>query len=186
MTIRAFFAVDIKDDNIIREINKLLRKIDVPDSKIKFVAPENLHLTLKFLGDIDEEILPDLQKDVEKIDFSSFNMELKSVGCLPNLSYIKVIYIEITEGVEELSLIAKELNGLSERYNFKKENRPFRAHLTIGRLKWIKNKDLLIDKINEFKDKCFGKAEVKSFKLKKSELTPQGPIYSTVFERKSE
>ncbi|MHA1213381.1 MAG: 2'-5' RNA ligase family protein [Candidatus Heimdallarchaeota archaeon] len=69
MSVRAFFAVDIDDEDLKRQIVKAQAKLDLPDSYIKFVAPENVHLTLKFLGDIKETILPELQKEAEKISF---------------------------------------------------------------------------------------------------------------------
>ena len=67
MSIRAFFAVEITEESIIQHVVKLQKELELPNTRINFVAPKNLHFTLKFLGNINEDILPDLQKEAEKI-----------------------------------------------------------------------------------------------------------------------
>ncbi|MHA1213382.1 MAG: 2'-5' RNA ligase family protein [Candidatus Heimdallarchaeota archaeon] len=84
----------------------------------------------------------------------------------------------------KLKTIAQHIESLSDSFNFKKEKREFKAHLTIGRLKRIKDKYQLVEVIQSYKETTFGSLKVTKFKLKKSELTPQGPIYSTLFEVK--
>ncbi|NHJ49397.1 MAG: RNA 2',3'-cyclic phosphodiesterase [Asgard group archaeon] len=185
MTIRAFFAVEISEKNILQQIEKLQKELELPDTRINFVAPKNLHFTLKFLGNIDESIITDLEKEAKKISFEKFEIELEGVGCLPGFHYINAIYIGVKQGLSELSVIAKQLEGLSGLFNFKKENRPFKAHLTIGRLKRVGNKNQLVEKIKSFEKENLGIVDIDSFVLKKSELTPQGPIYTTVFEIES-
>ena len=185
MSIRSFFAVDLDEKEITKKIVDLQSQLEFPDTRIAFVAPENLHFTLKFLGDIDERILPELEEAASKISFEDFELELSGMGCLPNFSYINALYIGVTKGLDNLATIAKELEGLSGKFNFKKETRPFRAHLTIGRVKRIRDKTPLITKIKENEGTHFGKINVTSFKLKKSVRTPQGPIYTNLFEVKS-
>ncbi len=185
MQIRAFFAVELEDEELKKKILAIQSQLDFPDTRIAFVTPENLHFTMKFLGDIDEQIIPELQAAAEKITFNSFELKMTGLGCLPNFSYINAIYIGVTEGFPELSAVANKIEALSGKFNFKKENRPFRAHLTIGRVKRIRDKNLLINKLKENEKTEFGKIIVKSFKLKKSVRTPQGPIYTDLFEVKS-
>ena len=185
MQIRAFFAVDLKDEKIKKKIEDIQSQLEFPDTRITFVVPENLHFTMKFLGDIDERIIPELQAAAEKITFSSFEIELSGLGCLPNFSYINALYVGVTKGFPELSDVANKIEALSGKFNFKKEKRPFRAHLTIGRVKRIRDKNPLISKLKENEKTEFGKIIVNSFKLKKSVRTPQGPIYTNLFEVKS-
>ncbi|MGC9780494.1 MAG: RNA 2',3'-cyclic phosphodiesterase [Candidatus Heimdallarchaeota archaeon] len=185
MTIRSFFAVDLEDKEITKKIVDIQSQLEFPDTRIVFVAPENLHFTLKFLGDIEERIVPELEKAAQNISFNDFELELSGMGCLPNYSYINALYIGVTKGLENLATIAKELESLSGKFNFKKETRSFRAHLTIGRVKRIRDKNPLISKIKENEETYFGKINITSFKLKKSDITPQGPIYTNLFEVKS-
>lgn len=182
MSIRTFFAIDIVGKNVVEQIKKIQNELALPNTRINFVAPENLHLTMKFLGNIDESIIPELEKVTKKISFKNFEIELIGMGCLPSFSYINAIYVGITKGFEQLKSISKELNGLSNQFNFKNETRPFRAHLTIGRLKNVGDKNQLISIIKSYEKHKFGNVSINNFKLKRSELTPDGPIYTTLFE----
>jgi 2'-5' RNA ligase len=184
MSIRSFFAVDIKEKSIVDQIKQIQNELALPNTRINFVTPENLHLTLKFLGNIDENILTDLEKEAKKISFSNFDIEFIGMGCLPSFSYINAIYIGISKGFEQLASIAKQLNSLSNQFNFKKETRPYRAHLTIGRLKRVGDKNQLIEKIKSYKEHNFGNVSINEFILKKSELKPDGPVYNTIFQVK--
>lgn len=179
-TFRGFIAVDIKaTENIIRFLNEI-NKIN---ADIKTVDPKNIHITLKFLGDVqDEKIKPikDIIKDAVK-GISSFNLKLKSSGVFPNKNYIRVVWIGIQDS-DNLKKIARNIDEEIFKLGFKKENRDFSAHLTLGRVKTAKNKDILLKKVEEYTDFDFGTQEVKSIKLKKSELTPSGPIYTTLEE----
>ncbi|MHA1628876.1 MAG: RNA 2',3'-cyclic phosphodiesterase [Candidatus Heimdallarchaeota archaeon] len=185
-SIRAFFAVDIDDKELKRKIVEVQKELALPETRIKFVEPNNLHLTLKFLGDIDESIVPELQKAAEKITFEPFTLELQGVGCLPSFSYINAIYIGVIQGFEPLKTLATKLEQICAPFNVKKERRAFKAHLTIGRLKRTNNKALLVEKIRAMEHHVFGTTTITKFKLKKSVLTQQGPRYSTLFERTAE
>ena len=185
MQIRAFFAVDLEDEEIKKKITDIQSELSLPDTRIAFVVPENLHFTMKFLGDVEEKTIPDIQIAAEKIKFNSFEVELNGLGCLPNFSYINAIYVGVTSGFADLKAVASNIESLSGQFDFKKEKRPFRAHLTIGRVKRIRDKNPLIDKLKENEKTEFGKIIVNSFKLKKSDRTPQGPIYTDLFEVKS-
>ena len=182
MTIRTFFAVDLVAKSIINKITEIQKGLDVPNSRIVFVAPENLHYTMKFLGDIEEAVVPELQKAAEKITFEPFTLELKGMGCLPSFSYINALYVGATKGTEELRIIANELDHMCTKFNVKKEKRSFTAHLTIGRVKRIQDKNLLVTKIRRYAEELFGEITVNAVQFKKSVRTPQGPIYTKLFE----
>ncbi|NHJ87358.1 MAG: RNA 2',3'-cyclic phosphodiesterase [Asgard group archaeon] len=182
MKIRAFFAADLNDSTIVKRIAKIQTEFENLDSKITFVSGENLHLTLRFLGDIEESMVPKLQKNAEEITFKPFTLEFSSVGVLPNMNYVRTLYIDVKEGFKELSSLALQVENLCVKHGFEKEKRPFKSHLTIGRVKKIGDKNTLVNLITEHKEDNFGKVEITSFTLKKSVLTPQGPIYSNLFK----
>ena len=128
---------------------------------------------------IDEKIEQIIKDSVNGI--GPFSIKLKGTGVFPNKNYIRIVWIGIKD-IEKLVTIAKNIDEKIAGLGFKKEKRGFSAHLTIGRVKTAKNKDVLLKKIENYSDFDFGIQEVKSIKLTKSDLTPKGPIYLTMKE----
>lgn len=181
--VRAFLAIDL-DDDLKPKINKIIKEFKKTDTKIKYVELNNLHLTLKFFGDIDTNGLELLQDTIKNVvsEFKPFKINIKSCGAFPNNNHIKVIWL----GIED-DAILKELHDKLDkeftRLGFDKDKK-FSTHLTIGRMKSAKNKSEIKTIIEEFEDYTIGEMEVNEIKLKKSTLTPKGPIYDDlkVFE----
>jgi 2'-5' RNA ligase len=179
---RVFIAVDIPVFPKILEFEKDIRN---SGADVKLVEPENIHITLKFLGDTEEELIDKIEEVIKESceNIKPFNINLKSSGVFPNQNYIKVVWIGI-ENNENLGKISSSIDEGTSKFGFEKEKRKFSAHLTIGRAKSAKNKDRLLQIINKYRDVEFGNIDVKSIELKKSELTPKGPIYTTLKEVK--
>ena len=174
--IRAFLAIDL-DDDLKPKINKIIREFKKTDARIKYVELTNLHLTLKFFGDIDTEGLSLLEDAISNVlsEFESFNVKIKGCGAFPNSNRINVIWV----GIDDDSIIRDMHDRLDKefvRLGFDKD-RKFSTHLTIGRMKSAKNKNKVKSTIEEFKDVEIGEMEVTQISLKKSTLTPAGPIY---------
>lgn len=177
--LRAFLAVDL-DDDLKPKIYKIIKQFKEIDTKINYVELDNLHLTLKFFGDIDIEGLDVLEKSIQKVitDFDSFNISLKGCGAFPNKNHIKVIWI----GIDEDKLLKDLHDKLDKEFNtlgFDLDKK-FSTHLTIGRMKSAKNKDKVKSLINEFGEVSIGEMTVNKISLKKSTLTPSGPIYEDI------
>ena len=173
---RGFIAIPIP----INEMMKILhKKISSLPCDIKLVALENLHITVKFLGDTNEDdneqIIQFIQHAVKNIE--PFSIQLKGTGVFPNQNYIKVVWIGI-QNAEPISTIASSVNADLTALGFKKENRGFKPHLTIGRVKTARGKEQLLKIINQYQDILFDEISVDSILLMKSTLTPQGPIYT--------
>jgi 2'-5' RNA ligase len=176
--VRLFVAVELSEAQ--REaLSQMLAELKDVGADVKWVEAENLHVTLKFIGEVQE-------KDVEKVKAElsgllsgkgSFAISLKGVGCFPGWDYMKVLWVGIGEGADELAGLAAKLGGLSFG---KKDARGFKTHVTLGRVKSARAKEALVAKMKEFAAKEFGGADVAEVKLKKSVLTPKGPIYSDV------
>ena len=109
----------------------------------------------------------------------SFEIILKGTGVFPNQNYIKVMWIGL-ENAEKLGKIALKIDEQISDLGYDREKRRFSGHLTVARVKSAKNKDKLIQIIEKYKDIEFGRISVNSIKLKQSELTPKGPIYTTL------
>jgi len=179
---RGFIAIDIKSFPKLLEFENEIKKTG---ANVKLVEPKNIHLTLKFLGDTDEILINNIEKimkdSIEEI--KPFEICLRGAGVFPNEKYIKVVWIGIENG-EKIAQIANNIDENISNLGFLRDRREFSAHLTIARVKNVNNKQALIDSINKYRDVEFLKMNVDTIKLKKSTLTPKGPIYSTLKEIK--
>ncbi len=174
--IRAFLAIDL-DDDLKPKINRIIKEFKKTDARIKYVELTNLHLTLKFFGDIDTDGLDLLEEAISNVvsQFDSFKIKIKGCGAFPNTNRIKVIWV----GIDDDAIINDLHDSLDKefvRLGFD-EDRKFSTHLTIGRMKSAKSKNKVKSTIEEFGDVEVGEMEVAHITLKKSTLTPAGPIY---------
>lgn len=181
--IRAFLAVDV-DDDLKPKINRIIKQFKGIDTKIKYVELANLHLTLKFFGDIDTNGLELLEKAISKVleDFKPFNIKISGCGAFPNTNRIKVIWV----GIDDDTILRDMHDRLDEEFSRIgiDKDRKFSTHLTIGRMKTGKNKNRVKSTIEEYENIEIGEMKVDKISLKKSTLTPAGPIYEdlTIFE----
>ena len=177
---RGFIAIDIEPTSAIIAFEN---KIAQTGADVKLVDPQNIHITLKFLGDVEEQKIDPIEQimntSVEGI--SPFSITLMGTGVFPNENYIKVIWIGI-QGAEQIKTIATSLDERLSKIGFKREQRSLSPHLTIGRVKTVKNKQALMITIRNHEHLEFSEQKIPSIKLKKSQLTPQGPIYTTIKE----
>ena len=179
---RGFIAIDIDSFPKLVQFENEIRNLG---ANVKLVEPENIHITLKFLGDTNEEYadrIDEIMKDAVK-NSNPFEIKLKGAGVFPNQNYIKVMWIGIENG-EQIGKIASKIDEKISELGFEKERRRFSAHLTIARVKSAKNKEKLLELIEKYRDIEFGSLKVDTIKLKKSELTPKGPIYTMLKEVK--
>ncbi len=177
-TFRGFIAVEVPVSN---QIEQFQIDIQRSNANVKLVEPQNIHITLKFLGDTplnQIQAIESIMKDAVK-SIQPHMLRLEGTGVFPNENYIKVIWLGI-KGAEHLSTIADILNEQCTKIGVKKDKRGFSAHLTIGRMKSARGKDEIISLLQKYHDICFAEIPVNSINLKKSTLTPNGPIYETL------
>ena len=186
-TIRSFIAMELEDPETINKIQAFYPRLKQNQQDLKTVKPENLHMTVKFLGNIPEplaqKIYKILREEINEDLFQGKTLEyrLKGVGQFNKYS---ILWIKLVGNVQFLQIVKDTIeNSLNEKLNIEKDKRTkFKPHLTIGRLK--KNKinyktfDSFKNLIQENKDLEFGTFTINQIKLKKSVLTPTGPIYS--------
>ena len=180
---RVFIAVDIDDQKIISHIVSIGREIKASGAHVKLVEPENIHITLKFLGEIQEKDLEIVNSIVsESVEgIKKFYINMVGVGAFPTPKNPRVIWVGVSEGAQELTNLAVKVSSQLERLGFRKENRPFSPHVTICRVKRYNPR--LKELIKRYEDQEFGKFLVKEVRVKQSKLTPQGPIYKTLFRK---
>jgi 2'-5' RNA ligase len=180
--IRSFIAFDVLEPNILRRIIEVQEALLATGADLKMVEPQNIHITMKFLGDILSSQIDDVYEAMKNSYVKPFDVALRNMGVFPSFSRMNVVWIGITNGFEELSRIAEQLETELKSHGFPPENRKFSAHFTIARVKSAENKDALARKIDDLAGHEFGSSRMSSLKLKKSVLTPSGPIYSTLRE----
>lgn len=183
---RTFIAVEIPAE-IKEKIGRYIDSLRGSFKNVKWVSPENLHLTIKFLGEVKEKDLGALIKCMEPIlsDFSAFDLALEHTGFFPSFKNPKVIWIGSDGGADNLLDIFQELEHCLENIGFDRDSRMFSPHLTIGRVKRYNSKNSTGSNfdgdIPEFDPVKFN---VNGIVLIKSTLTPQGPIYEKLYEGK--
>lgn len=179
---RLFIATPISSE-IEKELSRIISTLKNIGGPVKWMAPANIHLTLKFLGETDEKLIPQIKEIIEEIAARhvSISSGLAELGAFPDNRRPRVYWVGLERGTEELSQIALELDKKLHNLGFQKENRPFRAHLTLGRVKFPEGLDNLTEAVKSFKvDKkplIFGRIV-----LFKSTLTPRGSIYEILHE----
>lgn len=180
--IRSFIAVEIGDKKVMDNILSLQKTIIDTDADLKPVEAENIHITLRFLGEAPTSVVEKVYEEMKKVEFKAFEVELKGVGAFPSMSRINVVWIGIQKGIGELNNIFSQLEPRLRKIGFHSDDRGLSPHITIVRVRSGRNKDKLARIISETQGKEFGIIRVESIKLKKSVLTPEGPIYSTLRE----
>ena len=174
---RGFIAIDVPINKPLRDLFDSIKKTG---AHVKLVEADNIHITLKFLGDTQETHVDTIENVIkESIGATQpFTLHLKGTGVFPNKNYVKVLWVGIHHA-EPLIPIVKDLNDELSSLGYKKENKPFSAHLTIGRMKSAQGKDDILEILGQYEDTLFSEIPMDSIKLKQSVLTPKGPIYST-------
>ena len=151
-------------------------------ANLKPVERENIHLTLKFLGEIPQHKVDEVADVVKEISFEPFDFKVKEVGVFPNHRRPATIWAGISEGVLEVTKVFEDLDIKLSKHGFERERRKFHPHLTIGRVRSGKNKDQLVEELMRLETKEFGVIIADRVVLKKSVLTPSGPVYTTLAE----
>ena len=165
---RTFVALEAAGE--IREaLGCVQEKLVRTGAKVKWTKPDNLHLTLKFLGEIDNAQAESMRVHLREVarQHAPFDIEFAGIGTFP-----RVVWAGCRGRLDRLISLAKAAESCADRIGIPAESRPFRAHLTIGRT----NGRVRIPEIGT----SFGKQIVDEFVLMKSERTPQGPIYTPV------
>jgi len=178
--IRAFLAIDPPADvleNIEGMQNRLKKSIH---GAIRWVHPEAIHLTMKFFGDIAAKDVENISEVIRKgtAAFSQFTLEIVDLGAFPDVARPRIIWLGIAGQLGSLLSLQKDLEEKLFLLGFPKEDRPFRAHLTIGRVKTPKGIVGLAPAVAAAGNLTAGTFTVGEVVLFQSSLTPRGAIYT--------
>ena len=181
-TIRSFIAFDIENELVVRRLSEVQGMLVNTGASLKLVKPQNIHVTMRFLGNISPRMVDSVHEEMEKVSFAPFDIELRGLGAFPSLRYARVVWAGIRKGADELRNVFDQLEPRLRRLGFKPDSKGFSAHLTIARVRTGRNKAELIRCVEDLADHEFGIIKADYLRLKKSVLTPKGPIYTTLRE----
>ena len=185
---RIFIAIDI-DKEIKSALGNLQQqlqsKVDVRKSDVKWVRPDNIHLTLKFLGEVEDKRIAEVCNIVKNVasQHLSFELEMKTVGCFGGKSP-KVLWVGLGEGKGDLCRLQKEIEKQLLLAGWDEEKRGFSGHLTLCRIRNPRAAAKLAQVSEDYKDFKLGILPADSIKVYQSQLMPTGPIYTVLGDYK--
>ncbi|MCS7111797.1 MAG: RNA 2',3'-cyclic phosphodiesterase [Sulfolobales archaeon] len=189
MSVRAFIAIEIEDRDTLINIIKVRDVLANLGLDIKPVEDENLHITMRFLGEISAHTIEEIKKLLISIPsiMKSFSVTIKGIGAFPNVMRPRVIWAGITDGADKLTLIREFIDRELVKMRLSdvhKDQHGFSPHITLARVRSLKNVERFQKLYTEYQDYLFGVSPISIIKLKQSILTPRGPIYRDIFSVK--
>ncbi|MDI6744478.1 MAG: RNA 2',3'-cyclic phosphodiesterase [Thermodesulfovibrionales bacterium] len=174
MGLRCFISLELPEE-LKKNIYIPIEKLKATGADVRWVQPENLHLTLKFLGDTTEEQLKNISEKLISLAkaHERFYLHISGAGVFPNLKHPRVVWLGMHDS-EEVIRLQRDIDESMEGLGFKRDEKQFAPHLTIGRVGSLKNKDALMKELATLKEVDFGKIKVINITLMKSELKPGG------------
>ncbi|MBN2318531.1 MAG: RNA 2',3'-cyclic phosphodiesterase [Acidobacteria bacterium] len=179
-TMRTFIAIPIPE-SCLEILEQMQRHLKASTTEVRWTKISSIHLTLKFLGEVDPAIIPDMGKALADVSKQSrkFNLRLTGLGSFPNEKSPRIVWCGILGDTDVLARLQAEVETVCADFGFAAENRPFRPHLTLGRIKGRKNLKLLMGCIEKGTDlECGFRADC--LNIYKSVLKPDGAVYTVL------
>lgn len=182
MTVRSFISIELPD-GIKSSITELIANIRKTGIDVAWIPAEKIHLTLKFLGNTDDSLIPKIKERISKklLHYNAFYINIIGIGCFPSEKRPRVLWVGV-ERSDILQSIQMEIDSEVAGLGFEREDRPFSPHLTIGRVRSQKGSAEMLRRFEEFRTADFGAVEVKSIHIMKSELKPAGAEHTSIAE----
>ncbi len=178
MPFRAFISADLP---AMPPLEALAQDLRQASRDLKPVATDHLHLTLKFLGDTEDGLIPEITSAIREAcaGVPAFSLRVRGTGAFPNLSRPSVLWVGI-EGGEPLGRMARSLDEHLAALGFERESRAWSPHVTLARVRGHGGMDRVKAVLLAHERDLFGEARIEEIRLKRSVLRPGGPEYSTV------
>ncbi|MGC8831918.1 MAG: RNA 2',3'-cyclic phosphodiesterase [Thermoproteota archaeon] len=180
--VRLFVSMDVEDENVSKRISEIQRRMFETRADLKPVDAKILHLTLFFIGDVHESMVNRISESLSTVKGAPVEIELRGLGAFPTVSQPRVVFAKVGGGAVELVERARQVSEALSRVGLKM-NEEFSPHLTLARVRSRMNIDRLILFIKSNGDILIGETLTSRLRLKKSTLTPRGPIYETLWEK---
>lgn len=179
---RLFIAVNLP--SVVRErLAAEQDRLRQAQADVSWVRAENIHVTLKFLGETEEKRLDRIRPALLEVARGSapFRIQVSGLGSFGG-RVPRVVWVGVQEGVEPLSRLAKDVEAAMARLGFPREKRGFSAHITLGRVRSARNAEALLTALAQAETGPLGSVEVNQFELMQSELRPTGSVYTVLAE----
>jgi 2'-5' RNA ligase len=177
--IRSFLAIELPP-TIAKGIERVQHDLKQSHADVKWVEPSRIHLTLKFFGNIDEGACDEIMEAVGRAasEAHSFSLIVKGLGAFPGVRNPRVIWLGVEDGGEVLRTLQGTIEGRLQEIGYPREERRFRPHLTLGRVRSGRGKPELRKRLEDLLQTELGEFRVERLVLFKSDLRPTGPIYT--------
>ncbi len=174
---RIFIALKVNPEETFRAMLSSFKSA-LFNENIKWINPENIHITLAFLGNTEGKVIKDISLMLDKVCINSgyFELTIRGTGVFRNINDPRIIWTNIDHSEELLKLADKILTGLTEM-NIKLEDKPFKPHITIGRIKHLNNKETFKKLTEQYQNTELQRLYVSEVILYESILLPHGPQY---------
>ena len=183
-TVRSFIALELTA-GIHKQLAQIQGELKKSGADVKWVKPEGIHLTLKFLGSVSLKLIEEIKKLLDQMagDHKCFELGISQLGAFPKIEYPRVIWVGIEQGKKQSTQLAQDLEKRLINLGFSPEKRAFSPHLTLGRVRSSEKREQLRKLIQSttFTQKTMPAEKLILFK---STLTPQGAIYQALHEVK--
>ncbi|MCJ7560855.1 RNA 2',3'-cyclic phosphodiesterase, partial [Candidatus Bathyarchaeota archaeon] len=166
-SIRSFLAFDMENDTVLNRLAAVQNLLVQTSADLKLVEPRNIHITVRFLGDITPNMAEKIFEEMKKIQFTPFNVRISGLGVFPDLRYPRVVWAGMTEGADQLKNVFSQLEPRLRGLGFTPDPKGFSPHLTIARVKSGKNKAQLAEMVTKNADYDFGIVNARCLRLKK-------------------
>jgi RNA 2',3'-cyclic 3'-phosphodiesterase len=177
--IRTFIAIELPEE-IKEAMAGVQAELKKSDADVGWVRPEGVHLTLKFLDDVDEKKVTELGDALAEglKGETPFILQAKGVGTFPSPKAPRVVWLGVEGEVERLTSLAKAVEEICANLKFPKEDRHFKAHLTLGRVRSPRGRASLVKMLENFRDADLGEFRAGAVSVMKSELKRTGAVYT--------
>ena len=176
---RVFIAIELPED-VRKKLWEIERKLRPVTSSARWVSPDSIHLTLKFLGEVSETRLDDIDQALTGLTWRPFQVSVHGIGFFPGTRSPRVFWAGLTASTMED--LAKEIDTRMERFGFDREKRAFRPHVTLARAKGTRLDGALVESAKRFEDLDCGSFTVDRCVLIQSTLKPSGAVYTKLKE----
>ncbi|MBO3799839.1 MAG: RNA 2',3'-cyclic phosphodiesterase [Candidatus Brockarchaeota archaeon] len=180
--VRVFVSLDVENDNLSRRISEIQRRMVETRADLKLVDTRILHITLFFIGEVHESMVDKICEVLSRVEGHPLEIELRGLGAFPTASQPRVVFAKISKGTDEVVERAKRVSEALSSIGFRMSEE-FSPHITLARVRSRVNIDKLILFIKNNADILIGGSPTSRLRLKKSTLTPRGPVYETLWEK---
>jgi 2'-5' RNA ligase len=178
-TIRAFIAIDIPHE-VKEKFSEAQGKLRRAGADVRWVQPHNAHVTLQFLGDTPVEKIEGIKAALRRVAAShrAFEVAIEGLGVFPNARRPRAVWIGVCQGANELAALQRSVGAEMRHLGFQPEERPFSAHITLGRVKSPKNTERLASILDAERAFHAGRFLATEIRLIRSVLSSEGPTYT--------